>query len=741
MASRRRAARARVRPSASPSTPARRDARRGEAHPDAGTSRLAENDLGGGMGDAGSSIDAGAGAGACGPRPNPMGWLGASVCAGAAAALFALDAAWRPFPWLPAPPGPLADHLAAWAREGLALPFPGLFHQSRSDYARAVAALPGAELFALRWREALGALAGLAPAPLLWRPFMRPSKEPTHLRGSRRWEGRRAKAKLVARLAAASKAFPDHEIAPGIPFPSTEWTRQVLVVGGTGSGKSTFLKPLIDKIVRAREQILLFDPKGEFTAQWPQLWILAPWDARSLAWDIARDVRGIGDARKFAEALVVGGGNDPMWSNAARQIVVGLLLRLKGGRGDDWGWAELASLLAAPLPELCAIIAESHPEALRAVEKASVTTQGILINLASFCAPVFDLARAWGAHPPERRISFVEWAKGGSKRRGIVLQGHESYSELSRCYVRGVFEAVSSIVASAEGEEDPRRKLWIVADEFPQLSKVPIRSILSMGRSRNCRCVLAFQDFAQVEEVHGDKFARAMGSMCGTIVVAQIQQGETADAVAKMLGTRLVEREVRSTTFQSGSKGSTTVSHAREESPIYKPSELGSRLGATADRKGVVCALIHGGEAYELTWPMHPRRRARPQQAMARWTSGSAPFAPMPAADILDMAPEAPPGGRDADPAATDAALAEGVAADEGGDALDEIELAPSPAAGGAASFSEPAIDPLLIEQLMRGLGDAREDEGDAEPQPRPAPPVGPGNLDGEEGSHAGTCK
>ncbi len=654
------------------------------------------------------------------PTPDAAGWLCASLCAGAAAAALALHAAWRPFPWLPAPPGPLGPHVAAWAREALSIPFPELFSQSRAEYARIWRSFADADRAAVAWRAAAGALAFLAPAPMLWRPFMRPSGEPAHLRGSRRWAGPQAAKRLKARLAKASKAFPDHEIAPGVPYPSTEWTRHVLCVGGTGSGKSTFLKPLVEKVVQAREQLLLFDPKGEFTAQWPTLAILAPWDARSLAWDVARDMRGIGEARRFAEALVVGGGDNPMWANASRQIVVGLLLRLKADRGDDWGWAELASLLAAPLPELCAIMAESHPEALRAVEKASVTTQGILINLASFCAPVFDLARAWGSHPPGRRISFVAWAKGRSKHRQIALQGHESYSELAKCYVRGVFEAISALVASAEAEDDPDRKIWVVADEFPMMGAVPIRSVFSMGRSRGWRCVLACQDFSQLEEIHGDKLARAMTSMCGAIVVAQIQQGDTADSVAKMLGTREVERASRSTSSQGGSAATTTLSFVREESAVYKPSELGSRLGATADRKGVVCALIHGGEAYELFWPMHPRRRLRPQQVLAKWTAGDVPFVPSAAIDILAMRPKpdaAEP--RASAPGPLPILVGDGLS-EEGLDDLDRMEAAPARGGDGRGDAvpphgGAPAIDPLLVEQLMRGLAEGGHGEGGSE--------------------------
>jgi hypothetical protein len=178
--------------------------------------------------------------------------------------------------------------------------------------------------------------------------------------------------------------------------------------------------------------------------------------------------------------------------------------------------------MALPQASLLPIMQKFHPEAVRAVERASVTTQGILINLASFCSSIFDLAEAWGAAPMERRVSFVEWTLGGSAQPQIILQGHGSYTELSKSYVRGIIEVVAAIVASVEMEDDPKRKLWIIADEFPQMGKVPIRPLFEVGRSRGVRCVVACQDLAQLEEVHGERMVKAMVSMSGTLLIGQI---------------------------------------------------------------------------------------------------------------------------------------------------------------------------------------------------------------------------
>ena len=124
--------------------------------------------------------------------------------------------------------------------------------------------------------------------------------------------------------------------------------------------------------------------------------------------------------------------------------------------------------------------------------------------MSSFCRPIFHLARAWGQLPVERRISFVQWTKDPHVATPqIMLQGNGAYPELTRAYVEGIVSVISGIVNSVELDDDPARKIWILADEFAQMGKIPIRPLFEVGRSRGVRCVVACQDFAQLEEVHG----------------------------------------------------------------------------------------------------------------------------------------------------------------------------------------------------------------------------------------------
>lgn len=183
-----------------------------------------------------------------------------------------------------------------------------------------------------------------------------------------------------------------------------------------------------------------------------------------------------------------------------------------------------------------------------------MTSAGVLIKLSAFCASIFDLAEAWGDTPPERRISFVEWTEGLSKFPQVILQGHGAYGEITKGYVEGIAGIVSAIVNSVEVEDSRERKIWFVADEFPQMGKIPVRALFEVGRSRGVRCVVAFQDFAQLEEIYGEPMVRALINMCGTLIVGQMMQGETAERICNAFGTR--ETRCRYTSRPSSGRGS-----------------------------------------------------------------------------------------------------------------------------------------------------------------------------------------
>ncbi|RFB72944.1 MULTISPECIES: type IV secretion system DNA-binding domain-containing protein [unclassified Herbaspirillum] len=454
----------------------------------------------------------------------------------------------------------------------------------------------------------------------LARNIWKPKENFVYLRGPRRYDRGEAVFRLNKKLKEKNNRHPDVPLSPSVAYPGELWREHMLICGGVGAGKSTAIKPIVNSIIERDEQLLLFDPKGDFTQAFDQPSIIAPWDSRSCAWDIGKDLRGEADMAAFAEAMIKE-TSDPMWSSGSRQIFVGYMKYLRATYGRLWGWKELADMLDTPIKALLPIMQRHHREAVRSVEKMSVTTQGLLITLASFCSPVYTLALAWADVPEDRKISFVEWMTAVPDRhRQIIFQGHGKYPHLVKAFVPGILAVIAGLVSSPAMDDTYGRKYWFIADEAAEMGNVPIRTLFSMGRSRNFRCLLACQDFSQLEEIYGKAMVNSLLSMCKSTLIGRMGPGETAEMLSKWIGSQEVEYKTRSSSrTQEASTPTVSTSYVKEDVVLYKPQEFSSRFGNEIRPGGVVMSLVLEGDAYELFWPHVDYPKKRPAHVPAKW--------------------------------------------------------------------------------------------------------------------------
>lgn len=450
-----------------------------------------------------------------------------------------------------------------------------------------------------------------------------------HLRGRRILEGQEA-------LAAWRRADPEadglkpHPSLP--PFTLARETRHYLVFGGVGSGKTQTIFPLMLAALARGDRAMIFDLKGDFTAALPPHAgsILAPWDSRSRVWDVARDVATLAAAREFAARMIVepGGSSSPMWSNAARQILVACLVELQSVSPGRWGFADLIEKLIRPVDQLTEAARKHFPEAVKALGdgRENVTTAGIQINLMSYLAVLFDLARAWPAPPAAGRgLSIREWIAGSDKRQTVILQHNGQFESLARAFNGAVIGLASQLINSPLVGESSTRRLWFFLDEFPQLGKVEaVFPLCEIGRSKGVRVVIGEQDIAQLKKIYGGEQTDALVGMVGTHVITRVSAGETADHICQnLIGDREIERPELSTSGGAGQRISRTSTTRIVREPVMLPAEL-AKLGPT--RTGIkVMWLGLGQDALitELPYTSVPKLRAA--SVVAEWTQHPAP--------------------------------------------------------------------------------------------------------------------
>lgn len=401
--------------------------------------------------------------------------------------------------------------------------------------------------------------------------------------------------------------------------PSFKWhisrdreTRHFFLMGSVGGGKTQIIMPLILAAINRGDKLVIYDNKGDFTSSLNTPFVLlAPWDARSDAWDVAKDCVNAQDARELAARLIPE-GTDPMWHMSARQVLTAVVMKLQSEQRQGWTWRDLHNLACSSQVNLLNIVQIYQPEARHLLEAEGKTTQGVLINFSASMAIVSDLAAGWGSAPPERRFAFSEWLKDEHpKRTVVIIQGSGRYPELMRGYVQSAITVLAGRINSPEIGESKTRRLWLVLDEFPQLGKLNgVASILEVGRSKGVCVVLGAQDLAQVQDIYGQFVGRTWGSLVGTQIIVRVNAGETAQFIAKeVIGYATIEKRILH-------EGQPQVAQTQQQL-VLEPSDLSDYLGN--DKKGVRALMLGMHDANILTWPFTAIKKIREATVPAAW--------------------------------------------------------------------------------------------------------------------------
>ncbi len=410
-------------------------------------------------------------------------------------------------------------------------------------------------------------------------------------------------------------------------------TRHWLIWGSVGAGKTQTMLHLILAALARGDGVLVIDVKGDMTATLPgDPLLIAPQDARSLIWDVARDCRTKQDARELANRLIPD-SHDPMWADAAREVVIVCVATLQATMGERWTWHDLHALGTATVETLLAMARRHHVDAVRLLENPdSRTTQGVLSTFQAHMHVVATLGDAWSRNN-NGRFSVADWLHHPTPHRPVILQHDPRYPTLSNIWIGGMLALLAASVGSPSLKESRKRRIWIFADEFPQLPKLnTFSTVLDLGRSKGVIAVLCAQDLAQLRDTYGHERANAWVGMVGTKIITRINAGPGAEEASRMIGDQEVERDERSDTVVGG-RASVTTSRRRETRRVITADEIATRLGPREHDMRVLMVGL-GPDALELSVPYVTLPILRPGHMAAAWSK--------PGTDAANLTPETP---------------------------------------------------------------------------------------------------
>jgi hypothetical protein len=422
----------------------------------------------------------------------------------------------------------------------------------------------------------------------------------------------------------------------GLPLHPDLWlskktlSRHMLIYGSVGSGKTQILLAMLQPLMaNPAAKLFLYDVKGDFTAKFPHATIVSPFDRRSRVWWVARDVRTSTQAAAFADSLIPeDSGSGKFWTQAARQILLGVVRSLQNENPEQWTWTDLAARVSMRAQEMAPILDKSYRKAYGLISNTEGQTAfNVIATLNGYTKVIDDLARAWPNYDvvdkqgKRRLFSITDWAADNYKGPTKIIVQSGPDAGLTSAYIAALINvAVPSIVSPQLPDNEAGRFLGFYFDEMSSIGKIDFAPLVDKGRSKGVVVVAGIQDLAQLKELYGDNQVKALSGMVGTHIICQIQMGETREELSKLLGTQKVARLDNHPDARLNNEGQ----------PVVYPAQLTDMLGFRKTKRAPffeIRALVQqGGDLLLLDFPGQPLKDRRKGQEPAAWTTRAAGF-------------------------------------------------------------------------------------------------------------------
>jgi Type IV secretion-system coupling protein DNA-binding domain len=505
------------------------------------------------------------------------------------------------------------------------------------DRVTGVLELPGALIEALqRYDLALpvGARLGCALAAgglaghfvfntMLSRQLARPAVQ--HVEGAKLLAGRSARRMLkLAWFEKYDSVADGVELVKDLMLPRRLEAEHILLLGGTGAGKTTILKHMIASAANKGDRMLLLDVKGDVTAFLPvkSFALLSLEDDRSARWVPGLDFTTHNDADELAIELIAPTA-DPSWSAGARQVLAAAIRLLQAeGRRDrrPWTWGNLYNLVRRPIEELHALLAHFDPTAAGFIDITREATQKAamsfyLVILSNILQPLRALAKMGRSGRP---LSIRRWMVGKDSRRALIVRQSQRLPEISASMARLILKVTADAAADRIVAVNPT-PVWFFLDELPQIGKAAaVPRLAAIGRSAGARLVVAIQSLSQLRDNYGDNAAAHLLDNLTTKIIGRVPEGRTCEEVTGWIGNRTIS--YWNTTGRT-SEGPPRAEKITVDVPVISQAFLTTELGLKQGVSGrpVVRALMLGQrDVALLDWPVGAYRNRRPAQVWNR---------------------------------------------------------------------------------------------------------------------------
>ena len=357
-----------------------------------------------------------------------------------------------------------------------------------------------------------------------------------------------------------------------IPYPWRDEQSHTMMIGTTGTGKTTQMRDMISQVRKHRDRAVVFDLTGAFVEAFynPETdIILNPMDKRCPTWTLFDEASSHADFTNIAAAIlpVDGGASEPFWILAARTLFVETCIKLvKDGQATNQALA--SRLMMADLKTIHKMLENTVADPLTAPEAA---------RMAESIRAVFNTnAQALRFLPVDNeRFAITEWIRDDDNPGGILFIT-SSHNELT--LNRSLLTLWMNIAVHTLMRLPRTRNLrtWFFFDEVHALHRLPaIEEGLTTARGFGGAFVLGIHSFAKLSETYGREGAVHLNSLARTKLILATADRETAEHCSNFIGQREVRMmdEAYSYGF-SNIRDAATITPRSEIQPLVIPDDI-----------------------------------------------------------------------------------------------------------------------------------------------------------------------
>jgi len=319
---------------------------------------------------------------------------------------------------------------------------------------------------------------------------------------------------------------------PSYRIPRRLESSHIMLMGDTGSGKSSAIRQILRQVQERGETAIVYDPAMDFVGEFydPDRGdlILNPLDTRCPYWSLGSELLRDETATAIATAFLPDKEYEKAFFTDGPRRILAHLLKYKSDSSDLLKWMSDPDQIASRVKgtPLAALIDPTAP-----AQRAGVISS---LNM------VADSLELLPEHRNDGNIfSTAEWHI--QRKRWVFLTSNPGYRE-KILPLHSVWLDLFILRMMGDCEDLNAKPVWFVIDELASLNKLPqLHTAVTENRKYGNPVVLGFQGRSQMEKRYG-KDAEAMLSQPATKVFFKTSEPRAAKWISDAIGEIEVER-------------------------------------------------------------------------------------------------------------------------------------------------------------------------------------------------------